>query len=58
VKGIRIGLAALFCFGAFWGAAHLGVLVGSDRDRASELPAGRVSAPHGVDLRRYLPIIR
>jgi hypothetical protein len=58
MKGIRTGLAALLCFGAFWGAAHLGVLVGKGRDGASSVTAGSVAAPHGLDLRRYLPVIR
>jgi hypothetical protein len=58
MKGIRTGLAALLCFGAFWGAAHLGVPVGKDRSGASALRTKSVSTPRGLDLRRYLPVIR
>lgn len=58
MKSVRLGLALLLCFGAFWGAAHLGILLSSDDAPASATRPDMVAQPRGIDLRRYLPVIR
>lgn len=56
---MRVAATALFCFAAFWGAAHIGLMPGLRADVRTGPPTRvmpDVDAPR--ELWRYLPVIR
>ena len=58
MKIVRLGLTLMICLGAFWAAAHVGVLLPRDRSATTSLQAGAGESQRLIDLRRYLPVIR
>jgi hypothetical protein len=58
VKIVRLGLTLMICLGAFWAAAHVGVLLPRAQGASTPLQAGAGADRRMIDLRRYLPVIR
>lgn len=58
MKAVRTTLAVLICLCAFWGAAHVGVLLPHGKAGATGVQAGAGASQRVIDLRRYLPVIR
>lgn len=58
MKIVRLGLTLMICLGAFWAAAHVGVLLPRAQSASATLQAGAETDRRMIDLRRYLPVIR
>ena len=58
MKAIRFSLALILCFGAFWGAAHFGILVSPNGIAMPDMRSSAAPARSTHNLARYFPIIR
>lgn len=59
MKTMRYALAALICYAAFWGAAHIGLLPGLSADAPDALGTQATSGAATTQrLSRIFPVIR